>query len=69
MVQCEQPVGWVRAKNTAREFSFSKPLPPRGGYSLRGHTKVPLRTLYLLVVGEIGLRLINCDDGVLLALV
>ena len=39
------------------------------GYcSLRGHTKVPLRTLYLLVVGKIGFRLINRDDGILLAL-
>ena len=41
----------------------------RGYYSLRGHTEVPLRTLNLLVVDEIGFGLINRDDGVFFALI
>lgn len=60
--------GPARAKNTVR----GSPLPTfvlRGYCSLRGHTKVPHRALYLLVVGKIGFGLINRDDGVLLALV
>jgi hypothetical protein len=35
---------------------------------MRWHVKVALRTLYLLMVGKIGLRLVNCDNRVLLAL-
>ncbi len=36
---------------------------------MRWHVKVALRTLYLLMVRKIGLRLVNCDDMILLALV
>ncbi len=36
---------------------------------MRWHVKVALRTLYLLMIRKIGLRLVNCDDMVLLALV
>jgi len=35
---------------------------------MRWHVEVALRTLYLLMVGKIGLRLVNCDNRVLLAL-
>ena len=35
---------------------------------MRGHAIVALRTLDLLVVSEVGLRLVNRDDRVLLAL-
>lgn len=35
---------------------------------MRGLAEVDLGTLNLLVVGKVGLRLVYCDDGVLLAL-
>jgi len=40
----------------------------RLGCSMRWHVEVALRTMYLLMVGKIGLRLVNCDNRVLLAL-
>src|SRR6267154_1467318 len=41
---------------------------PSQGCSMRWHVDVALRTLYLLMVGKIGLRLVNSDNRVLLAL-
>lgn len=35
---------------------------------MRWHVNVAIRTLYLLMVGKIGLRLVNRDNRVLLAL-
>ena len=35
---------------------------------MRWHIVVALRALYLLMIGKIGLRFVNCDNRVLLAL-
>ena len=35
---------------------------------MRWHVEVAIRTLYLLMVGKVGLRLVNCNNRVLLAL-
>lgn len=35
---------------------------------MRWHVVVALRALYFLMIGKIGLRLVNCDKRVLLAL-
>ena len=67
IVQCGRAVG--QRVLTIQSYDFLLPTFVLHGYcSLRGHAKVPLRTLYLLVVGKIGFGLINRDDGVLLAL-
>ena len=59
---------WANAKNTTSVLSPNFYLPPYKERSLRGHAIVALRTLNLLVVSEVGLRLVNRDDRVLLAL-
>ena len=35
---------------------------------MRWHVEVAIRTLYLLMVGKVGLRLVNCNNRVLFAL-
>jgi hypothetical protein len=35
---------------------------------MRWHVEVAIRTLYLLMVSKVGLRLVNCNNRVLLAL-
>ena len=35
---------------------------------MRWHVEVAIRTLYLLMVGKVGLRFVNCNNRVLLAL-
>jgi hypothetical protein len=35
---------------------------------MRWHVEVAIRTLYLLMVSKVGLRLVNCSNMVLLAL-
>jgi len=62
MVQCG------RRQKYSETLFFSRPLSFVGYRSLRGHTKVPLRTLNLLVVGKIGFGFINHDDRVFFAL-